>query len=300
MPEYLAPGVYLEESDFGVKPIAGVSTSTIDIETARALVAAIESIIERTQPNSGRAPTTLIRHHADRTLRVGRRGLALSIGRLFRETAKCGAGRGGGRGGTRRCLRDRARTLEATELLHRTPPRCRNVPVRAGVPPRKASAPQPQAARIRDRVRPRSASQRDRWFGRRLRRRRGGRCDRSSRRGACSIRMRTIGIAGRWRRDVRIASLLGPSLRGSALAGHPGDQLHRGGLRHRDRARRFAAGIGDRATHPLGRSLDRRSRVCQGARQIHLDFSERLSIRRSRVADSFFGIPTIKYLAGKS
>jgi hypothetical protein len=51
MPEYLAPGVYLEESDAGVKPIPSVSTSTIDIETARALVAAIESIVERTQPN---------------------------------------------------------------------------------------------------------------------------------------------------------------------------------------------------------------------------------------------------------
>jgi hypothetical protein len=51
MPEYLAPGVYLEESDAGVKPIPGVSRSTIDIETARALVAAIESIVERTQPN---------------------------------------------------------------------------------------------------------------------------------------------------------------------------------------------------------------------------------------------------------
>src|SRR4030081_1693362 len=51
MPEYLAPGVYLEESDAGVNPIHGVSTSTIDIETAQALVAAIESIVERTQPN---------------------------------------------------------------------------------------------------------------------------------------------------------------------------------------------------------------------------------------------------------
>ena len=51
MTEYLAPGVYLEESDAGVKPIPGVSTSTIDIETARALVAAIESIVERTQPD---------------------------------------------------------------------------------------------------------------------------------------------------------------------------------------------------------------------------------------------------------
>jgi hypothetical protein len=50
MPEYLAPGVYLEESDAGVKPISGVSTSPIDLETARALVAAIEPIIERTQP----------------------------------------------------------------------------------------------------------------------------------------------------------------------------------------------------------------------------------------------------------
>jgi hypothetical protein len=50
MPEYLVPGVYLEESDAGVKSISGVSTSTIDLETARALVAAIEPIIERTQP----------------------------------------------------------------------------------------------------------------------------------------------------------------------------------------------------------------------------------------------------------
>jgi hypothetical protein len=58
MPEYLAPGVYLEESDAGVKPIPGVSTSTIDIETARALVAAIESIIERTQPNWTRSNDT--------------------------------------------------------------------------------------------------------------------------------------------------------------------------------------------------------------------------------------------------
>jgi hypothetical protein len=50
MPEYLVPGVYLEESDAGVKPIPGVSTSTIDLEMARALVAAIQPIIERTQP----------------------------------------------------------------------------------------------------------------------------------------------------------------------------------------------------------------------------------------------------------
>jgi hypothetical protein len=50
MPEYLAPGVYLEESDAGVTPIPGVSTSTIDIETARALVSAIESVIKRAQP----------------------------------------------------------------------------------------------------------------------------------------------------------------------------------------------------------------------------------------------------------
>jgi hypothetical protein len=58
MPEYLAPGVYLEESDAGVKPIPGVSTSTIDIETARALVAAIESILERTQPDWTRSNDT--------------------------------------------------------------------------------------------------------------------------------------------------------------------------------------------------------------------------------------------------
>jgi hypothetical protein len=50
MPEYLAPGVYVEESDAGVTPIPGVSTSTIDIETARALVSAIEPVIKRAQP----------------------------------------------------------------------------------------------------------------------------------------------------------------------------------------------------------------------------------------------------------
>jgi hypothetical protein len=50
MPEYLAPGVYLEEFDAGVTPIPGVSTSTIDNETARALVAAIEPVVERAQP----------------------------------------------------------------------------------------------------------------------------------------------------------------------------------------------------------------------------------------------------------
>ena len=50
MPEYVVPGVYLEESEVGVKPVPGVSTSTIDLETARDLVAAIEPIIERTQP----------------------------------------------------------------------------------------------------------------------------------------------------------------------------------------------------------------------------------------------------------
>ena len=50
MPEYLAPGVYVEESDAGVTPIPGVSTSTIDVETARALVCAIEPVIKRAQP----------------------------------------------------------------------------------------------------------------------------------------------------------------------------------------------------------------------------------------------------------
>ena len=37
MPEYLAPGVYLEEFEIGAKPIEGVSTSTLGIlgETER-------------------------------------------------------------------------------------------------------------------------------------------------------------------------------------------------------------------------------------------------------------------------
>lgn len=49
MPEYLAPGVYVEEFDTGT-PIAGVPTSTVDYETARALIAAVEPIIRRAQP----------------------------------------------------------------------------------------------------------------------------------------------------------------------------------------------------------------------------------------------------------
>jgi len=50
MPEYLAPGVYLEETDANVTPIPGVPTS-IDDETARGLVAAVEPIIRRFLPD---------------------------------------------------------------------------------------------------------------------------------------------------------------------------------------------------------------------------------------------------------
>lgn len=50
MPEYLAPGVYVEESDARPTPIPGVPTATIDTATARALVVAIEPVIKRTQP----------------------------------------------------------------------------------------------------------------------------------------------------------------------------------------------------------------------------------------------------------
>lgn len=51
MPEYLAPGVYVEELDTAPTPIPGVSTSTIDLETAHLLVAAMRPIIERVQPD---------------------------------------------------------------------------------------------------------------------------------------------------------------------------------------------------------------------------------------------------------
>lgn len=44
MPEYLAPGVYLEESDSGVTPIPGVSTS-IDDATLQRLVASFREIV---------------------------------------------------------------------------------------------------------------------------------------------------------------------------------------------------------------------------------------------------------------
>jgi hypothetical protein len=48
MPEYLAPGVYIEESDARVTPIPGVST--VDDATARALLAVIKPVMEQTQP----------------------------------------------------------------------------------------------------------------------------------------------------------------------------------------------------------------------------------------------------------
>jgi len=51
MPEYLAPGVYLEEIDANVTPIPGVSTSTIDTATARALLVAIEPIVKKAVPD---------------------------------------------------------------------------------------------------------------------------------------------------------------------------------------------------------------------------------------------------------
>lgn len=51
MPEYLAPGVYVEESALTPTPIPGVPTSTIDTETARRLVAAIRPVIDGMQPD---------------------------------------------------------------------------------------------------------------------------------------------------------------------------------------------------------------------------------------------------------
>jgi hypothetical protein len=50
MAEYLAPGVYLEESSTGMTPIPGVSASTLDTGAARALLDAIEPVIKRAQP----------------------------------------------------------------------------------------------------------------------------------------------------------------------------------------------------------------------------------------------------------
>lgn len=51
MPEYLAPGVYLEESDAEPKSIPGVTTSTLDFVTAQRLVAVIRPIVEQTNPD---------------------------------------------------------------------------------------------------------------------------------------------------------------------------------------------------------------------------------------------------------
>ena len=50
MPEYLAPGVYVEEYDAALKTIPGVSTS-IDDATAQALIASFERIFAATQPD---------------------------------------------------------------------------------------------------------------------------------------------------------------------------------------------------------------------------------------------------------
>ncbi|MEO8506231.1 MAG: hypothetical protein ABI593_01220 [Betaproteobacteria bacterium] len=50
MPEYLAPGVYVEEFAAAPASIPGVPTSTIDIATAQRLVAAIRPVIEEMQP----------------------------------------------------------------------------------------------------------------------------------------------------------------------------------------------------------------------------------------------------------
>lgn len=51
MPEYLYPGVYVEEYDARTKPIPGVSTSTQDA-VARSLIAEICEAVRRAQPDS--------------------------------------------------------------------------------------------------------------------------------------------------------------------------------------------------------------------------------------------------------
>ena len=50
MPEYLAPGVYLEEIDTVPNAIPDVPTSTLDFVTAQRLVALIRPVIEETNP----------------------------------------------------------------------------------------------------------------------------------------------------------------------------------------------------------------------------------------------------------
>lgn len=50
MPEYLAPGVYIEEVDATPKPIPGVSTSTAGLATASRLLAAMRPVLEQAGP----------------------------------------------------------------------------------------------------------------------------------------------------------------------------------------------------------------------------------------------------------
>lgn len=80
MPEYLAPGVYVEEIDTDLTPIPGVSTSTLDTETARRLVAAMEPVLgatpEWTQFNDHDPGVTLIQLFAH-----------LGDGLLYRSTS---------------------------------------------------------------------------------------------------------------------------------------------------------------------------------------------------------------------
>src|SRR5262245_35857599 len=84
MPEYLAPGVYVEEIDLGVRPIEGVSTSTAGFlgPTERGPVAPqfLTSFPQYTQVFGGFLAGSFLAHAVDGFFRNG--GQRCFVGRI--------------------------------------------------------------------------------------------------------------------------------------------------------------------------------------------------------------------------